>query len=298
MSGNRKDISKAISGLLLVILALLLGLSLCRQWLPAFGPGLTALVYLLLYLIPMFFYIKKHHYKRRNALRMKVIKLKYWPFVLFFGLSVCLICMLINIGSSALFQSLFKTDFQNGIVDLSSTNVGTLILTSVLLPAVAEELLLRGLVQGEYEKYGTTIGVLLTALIFALFHTNPTHIPALFVAGVCYGVLTVMFRSVWPAVVAHAINNGVAVFFATKTDFVRYIFQDKLFTILFVMACFLILIFTLKMLETAIGELLGRGGKVKKSTRSLAYGDPLISPWLWIFVLLCIGKMVYNGFFR
>lgn len=298
MSSSKRDISKEISGLLLVVLTLLLGLSLCRQWLPAFGPGLTALIYGAIYLLPMLIYTKTHRYKARHAFRMKMVNPKYWVFILLFGLSVCLICTLINVGCTALFRAVFKIEFQNSIVDLSSTNLGTLIITSVLLPAVSEELLLRGLVQGEYEKYGTTIGVLLTALIFALFHTNPAHIPSLFVAGVCYGVLTVMFRSVWPAIFAHAVNNGVAVLIAKKSEFIRYIVQDELFVIIAVLVCFLILIFTLKMLETAIEEQLGRGGRAKKSTRALAYGDPLTSPWLWIFAALCIGKMVYNGFFK
>lgn len=295
---SRRDISKEISGLLLTILVLLLGLSLCRQWLPAFGPGLTALVYGVVYLIPMIVYMKSHRYKARYALRFKGVKPKYWLFILLFGLSVCMICTLINVGAMALCRSIFHREFQNSIVDLSGTTMGSLIFTSVLLPALTEELLMRGLVQGEYEKYGTTIGVLLTALLFALFHTNPVHIPSLFVAGVCYGVLTVMFRSVWPAVFAHAVNNAVAVLVVKQTDFIRYIMQDRLFVIIAVLVCFLILIFTLKMLETAISDLLGKGRQAKRSTRSLAYGDPLLSPWLWFFVLLCIGKMVYNGFFK
>ena len=71
-----------------------------------------------------------------------------------------------------------------------------------------------------------------------------------------------------------------------------------IFLILAILACFLILIFTLRMLETVVEQQLGKGRKVKKSTRSLAYGDPLTSPWLWAFALLCIGKMVYNFFFK
>ncbi len=295
---TRRDISREISSLLLVVLTLLLGLSLCRQWLPSFGPGLTALVYGIVYLIPIAVYLKVHRYKARHALRLKMVGPKYWLFILLFGLSVCIICSLINLGSSALARAVFHVSFSNSIVDLSSTNPGVLFFTSVLLPAVSEELLLRGVVQHEYEKYGVTIGVLLTALIFALFHTNPVQIPALFIAGVCYGVLTVMFRSVWPAIFAHAVNNGVAVLLARYRDFIRYILQDQLFLILAILACFLILIFTLRMLETVVEQQLGKGRKVKKSTRSLAYGDPLTSPWLWAFALLCIGKMVYNFFFK
>ena len=297
MSGKRKDVSKSISGLLLIILTLLMGLSILKQWLPKIDGFLIILLYLVIYFIPMWIYMKRHHYKHRIGFRLKVVHPKYWLFILLFGLSICLICSLINLGTGALFKAVFHVSYQNSIVDLSGQSSGALLFTSVLLPALTEELLLRGLVQGEYEKYGATIGVLLTSLIFALFHTNPMHIPALFVAGVCYGVLTLMFKSVWPAIFAHAINNGVALLMVQKKDFIRYIFQDRLFMILAVVACFLLLIFTLRMLETALEQTLGKDRKIKRSTKSLAYGDPLLSIWIWIFAALCIGKMVYNGFF-
>lgn len=295
---TRRDISKEISALLLVVLLLLLGLSFGRQWLPALGPALTVVLYLVIYLIPMLGYIKVHRYKTRAALRLKGVGPRYWIFILLFGLSVCLISMLINLGTGAFFRAVFHVTFENSIVDLGSENAAALTLTAVFLPAFSEELLLRGLVQGEYEKYGRTIGVLLTALIFAFFHTNPVHFPALFISGVCYGVLTILFQSVWPAFFAHMVNNGVALLISRNQAFLRYILQDRLFMIMAVLLCFLILIFTLKMLETAIAERLGNGYFKKKSTKSLAYGDPLTSPWLWIFMVLCVGKMIYNGFFH
>lgn len=292
----KKDVSKGISALLLTVLVLLLALSLCRQWLPAFGVGLTALIYGVVYLIPMIVYMKRNHYKARNSLRTKWCGTRYLPLSILFGLSVCMITVLINLGSNALFQAMFHTEFQPSIVDLSSESLGTLMLTSVLMPAVVEELLFRGLVQSEYEKYGATIGVVLTALIFAFFHTSPAQIPALFVAGVCYGVLTLMFRSVWPAVLAHAVNNCAAVLISRNQSYIRYLLQDKLFVIIAVLVCLLVLVITLKLLEAAIGKKLGKSRKVK-STKNLAYGDPLMSPCLWVFALLCIGKMIYNGFF-
>ncbi len=297
MSGKRKDVSKEISGLLVIVLALLMSLSILKQWLPKMDGLMTIAIYLVIYFIPMWFYIKRHRYKQRVALRLKGVHPKYWLFIVLFGLSICLICSLINLGTGALFKAVFHVSYQNSIVDLSGQSTSALIFTVVLLPAMAEEFLLRGLVQGEYEKYGATIGVLLTSLIFALFHTNPMHIPSLFVAGVCYGVLTLMFKSVWPAFFAHAINNGVALLIAEKKDFMRYIFQDRLFLLLAVVACFLLLIFTLKMMETALDQTLGKGRVAKTGTRSLAYGDPLMSIWIWVFAFLCTAKMVYNGFF-
>ena len=111
---TRRDISKEISALLLVVLLLLLGLSFGRQWLPALGPALTVVLYLVIYLIPMLVYIKVHRYKTRAALRLKGVGPRYWIFILLFGLSVCLISMLINLGTGAFFRAVFHVTFFRG----------------------------------------------------------------------------------------------------------------------------------------------------------------------------------------
>ena len=77
---------------------------------------------------------------------------------------------------------------------------------------------------------------------------------------------------------------------------VKQLFKDYPVHLTVVLVCLLILVVTLKLLEAAIGKKLGKSRKVK-STKNLAYGDPLMSPCLWAFALLCIGKMIYNGFF-
>ena len=48
------------------------------------------------------------------------------------------------------------------------------------------------------------------ALLFALLHLDPIRFPALLLLGAIFGWLTWRAGSVWPAIAAHAANNGIA----------------------------------------------------------------------------------------
>ena len=83
------------------------------------------------------------------------------------------------------------------------------LVATVLAPA-CEEIAFRGYVQ-------TTLGlahrpaasILGAAVLFALLHVNPVLFPALVVLGALFGWLTWRAGSIWPAVAAHAVNNGI-----------------------------------------------------------------------------------------
>lgn len=83
-------------------------------------------------------------------------------------------------------------------------------LASLLAP-VCEEIAFRGYLQsalGLGRRPGAT--VLLGAALFAAMHLDPVRFPALLFLGVLFGWLSWRAGSVWPAVAAHAANNGIA----------------------------------------------------------------------------------------
>ena len=92
-------------------------------------------------------------------------------------------------------------------------------LTAVLLfagvavaPAICEELLFRGVVlQSLRRSVGAPTAVLLTAALFGLFHLNLAQLPTTVVVGLVLGGLVVLSGSIWPAMLLHALHNGVAV---------------------------------------------------------------------------------------
>lgn len=284
-----------ISLLCLVILLLLLSLSALQHFdllkLRNWG---VMLIYALIFFLPMLIYVKKSGQKGKEILRLHRLPMKYMPFALAISVAVCLICGLLNILGTVVFSSVSTAGQPTALVDFSSQNPFVLFLTMVLLPAVTEELLLRGIVLSEYEQYGTVRAVVLTALIFALFHANPVTMLSLFVAGLCYGVLTLLFDSVYPALIAHLFNNFAALLIAYHQDYITYILSDTMFAIFAVAVIFLILIGVLKMLEKVIAER-GTKGKLRYVKRR-SKNSPWQSIYLWVFAAGCILKMILTYF--
>ena len=282
-----------ISLLCLIILALLLMLSVLQHfdWFKLRNWGVM-LIYGAIFFLPMGIYVRKSGKKAKNLCRLHPIPVKYIPFTLAMGLAICLICGLLNILGAVIFSSVSTGEQPTALVDFSSQNPLVLFLTMVLLPAVTEEVLLRGIALSEYEQYGTARAVLMTALIFALFHTNPVTMLSLFVAGLCFGVLTLLFDSIWPALIAHLLINTMALLIAYHQEYITYIFSDSLFLVFAVAAVFLILFGVLKMLEKVIDER-GKRGKLRYHKRRTA-----TSPWyslsLWIFIAGCMVKMIFT----
>lgn len=294
MPDKKRSVANRISLLLLAVLVLLCLLDIFTGF---FLKDITnlhkILIYCVIFILPMLLYIKTGKYKTRDTLKTGSIKIKYLPFILLFGLSVSVICAVINAASIAVFSGLFDMQISTSTVSFASENPFVIGLTAVFLPALCEEALIRGIALSEYEKYGVPIAIILTSAVFALFHGSLVSLAALLFAGVCYAVLTCLFRSIWPAVICHCINNALALFMNSYSDKVGYLMQDSIFVIILCAVVFVILYLTLLLAEDVITDL-GDKNRFKTSKKNMVYGEPLGSVCIWLFFAVSIFNIVRN----
>jgi membrane protease YdiL (CAAX protease family) len=81
------------------------------------------------------------------------------------------------------------------------------------LPAIGEELLFRGVIQRIFTNWTKNYhwGIWISAILFSALHMQfYGFIPRMFL-GVLFGYLLVWSGSIWLPIIAHFINNGVAV---------------------------------------------------------------------------------------
>lgn len=86
--------------------------------------------------------------------------------------------------------------------------VGLLLAGAVLIP-FAEELLFRGVGYGALRRYGVVAATMFSALLFGLAHGISVVLPAAIILGLVNAVLYERAQSIWPAVVAHGVNNAI-----------------------------------------------------------------------------------------
>lgn len=81
--------------------------------------------------------------------------------------------------------------------------------TFAVIPAVFEEMFFRGFVYAGFRRArGPRAAILLSALLFGLFHMNIQQFLYAAVMGVFLGVLREVTGSVWPSTILHFVNNG------------------------------------------------------------------------------------------
>lgn len=84
-----------------------------------------------------------------------------------------------------------------------------------LIPSICEEILFRGYVQGSLERsWGVLPAILVSGLLFGLFHLQLTNLFPLAGLGILLAILTWKSGSLLPAMAAHLVNNGGAVLLA------------------------------------------------------------------------------------
>ena len=85
-----------------------------------------------------------------------------------------------------------------------------LIVLTVVIAPVFEELLFRGLLYGSMRRiYGAKTSNVIQAFFFSLLHFSPTTFLPLFVLGLILGVLREQFEDIAPAILTHALWNAM-----------------------------------------------------------------------------------------
>ncbi|MFO0868452.1 MAG: CPBP family intramembrane glutamic endopeptidase [Pirellulales bacterium] len=101
---------------------------------------------------------------------------------------------------------------------LSPTGKAVFLLFGALGAPLAEEVFFRGYLLGMFRQAKDVgFGILFSSLLFAVLHiADPYHLPATFLFGLILAWLTCRTDSLWAAIVAHAVNNGVAILVLTR----------------------------------------------------------------------------------
>lgn len=131
------------------------------------------------------------------------------------------------IGSSQWFLNLIVVDAidswfalpREGIDRLQEVAVDPPLALSLIaiavMPAIGEEVLFRGvLARGLATRFMPAVAIAVSAVLFSAFHLSLVQAAPTFLLGLVYGYLALSARSCIPTMVAHLINNSLAILVA------------------------------------------------------------------------------------
>lgn len=151
---------------------------------------------------------------RRTGGTLDVFRLRAIPPVLVAPVLLCvigsgiLVSELDNLAHTIIGPPPKALDFSWMFTGDSRDLPGAMFLLMVVAPAT-EELLFRGLIlRGLMSRFSAPTAVVLTAVLFALFHVNPWQFVGAFVLGLLFGWFYLGLRSLVPCLIGHAAANG------------------------------------------------------------------------------------------
>lgn len=123
-------------------------------------------------------------------------------------LSAQLFTQIFSVGLEALLNLIGYS--ATAALEMATTTGGSfsMYLYACILGPISEELLFRGLVLRGLKPCGKQTAILVSALVFGLFHGNIIQIPFAFAVGLVLAYVTLEYSIIW-AIVLHIINNLV-----------------------------------------------------------------------------------------
>ena len=87
-----------------------------------------------------------------------------------------------------------------------------LLFSTVVIAPLTEEIVHRGIILKGLLAHGSqNRAVIWSAVLFGLAHLNPWQFPVAFILGLVFAYWVIQARSLWPAILGHALNNLISV---------------------------------------------------------------------------------------
>lgn len=79
-----------------------------------------------------------------------------------------------------------------------------------ITPGICEEIMFRGVIQSTYDKLGYKKSIIITSLLFAMFHFTLVNFIGPLILGIVFGIMVHKTNSLYTSIIGHALNNSIA----------------------------------------------------------------------------------------
>ena len=167
----------------------------------------SAIVQLIVFLLPLAFYCRVTNYDVVSGLKFRYVAFKEIPFLVNMTLIFFVGSMLLRYLGLFAFEGAMVVTPNAISFSVKSENAFLHMLGTMILPAILEEVAFRGILLEEYRSYGATWTVATTALMFAMLHLSLENFAYYLFMGVVLGVITLATDSLLPAIGLHIMIN-------------------------------------------------------------------------------------------
>lgn len=238
----------------------------------------------------------------------KPINAKLLPVIIIAAFGVCLFGNIITSYFDAVVQAIFGFNMELPEMPEPPRTVRGIFLfylSTAVVPALIEEMALRGIIMQTLRRYGDMFAIICSALIFGLMHCNLMQIPFAFIAGVAIGYAVIVTESVWTGVIIHFLNNAFSVTVSIINTFYgldsgEYAFINVIFYSIIAVGLLLTFVYFKKLDRTRLRKspLVNQGkdfyGAVPMYSERVTYGRLYKEFFLTVPMIIAFIAVVYE----
>ena len=180
--------------------------------------GLLITEYILI-LLPCLLFLKIKRAPIKETLRLNRIGLKQIILVIaitIFTYPLAVFFQAIFIGLLNIFKDLMPTT-----VPMPNDKIQYIISFFIIAvsPGICEEVMFRGVIMDTYSSLGYKKSIIISALLFGIFHFNLMNFIGPTILGIVFGIMVYKTNSIYSSIIGHTANNGIALtigFFLNK----------------------------------------------------------------------------------
>ncbi len=196
----------------------------------------TSIIQIVIMLILPFLFYKLFFKKKTKQVFVDTGFKKISGKAVFICILIGIIAFIFNIVVSSVFNGIigmfgFESSVGSSGGDYSLLNFFINVLTVAVLPAFCEEFMHRGiLMRGLFNSISVKNALIISSICFGLMHLNIVQVFYAAILGCLIGFVSIVGKSIWPAIIIHFVNNFVNVYlsFAKANNWIFGDFYDVL----------------------------------------------------------------------
>ncbi len=180
----------------------------------------------ILILLPNLLYLKLRKFNFKETLKLNKITFKQVLMII----TITIFSYPIAIFFQAIFVSIvsqFKEVTPN-IVPFPEDGIQYIISFFIIAitPGICEEVMFRGVILNAYNKLGYRKSIIITGVLFGLFHFTILNFVGPAILGIIFGIMVYKTNSLYSSIIAHTVNNGIALTIGYFLNKYGYIIDD------------------------------------------------------------------------
>lgn len=160
--------------------------------------------------LPSIWFIRKRDLSFRKTFRLNKIGFKNIALVFFITILTYPIAVFFQTIFVSILGSFIPLNPNALPEEISQISFLWSVFFVAIVPGVCEEIMFRGTMLRAYEKLGIKKAIIITAVLFGMFHFSLINFIGPVILGIVFGIMVYKTNSIYSSMIGHALNNSVA----------------------------------------------------------------------------------------